>query len=51
MTEALLNALCLRLNMTREQVLEQAIQFAYANAKMENPNITLDMVRKVALEK
>ena len=34
--------------MTPEQTLEQAIRFAYANAKLENSDITIEMVRELA---
>lgn len=49
MLDALLKQLGERLNMTPEQALEQVIRFAYANAKLENPDITMEMIREAAL--
>lgn len=48
MPEALIKELGERLGLNSEQVLEQAIQFAYANAHMENSEITVEMIREFA---
>lgn len=45
-----LDKLTLDLQMTQGDALEQAVCFAYANARMENPNITEEMARKIATE-
>ena len=37
-----------RLGMSAEALREQMILFAYANAHMENPAITLEMARQIA---
>tara|TARA_R110000851_G_scaffold27599_5_gene77564 strand:- start:554 stop:730 length:177 start_codon:yes stop_codon:yes gene_type:complete len=34
--------------MSRDEFVEQAVRFAYANARMSNPNITENMIRTEA---
>jgi hypothetical protein len=48
MSQAMLKQICQRLEMTPEQALEAVIACAFANAKIENPDITIEMVRKIA---
>ena len=36
------------LGMSRDEFVEQAVSFAYANARMSNPNITEDAIRNEA---
>ena len=49
MPEHLMQQLGKQLKMTPEQTLEQAIRFIYANAKLENPDITIEMAREAVL--
>lgn len=44
MPAELIRQLADKLQMTPDQVLEQAVSFAYANARMENPDITIEMI-------
>lgn len=39
------------LGLSEEQAFEECVLFAYANAAMENPAVTLDMVREAAVER
>ena len=49
MPELVLQQIALHFGVTPEEALEQVILGAYANGKMENPDITIEMVREAAL--
>jgi hypothetical protein len=48
MSEDMLNKLAEKLQMTPTAFRDHIIRSAYANARMENPNITIEMVKEAA---
>jgi hypothetical protein len=46
MSDEKLRQVAEKLQMTPEKLRERIIRSAYANARMENPNITIEMVRE-----
>jgi hypothetical protein len=48
MSEDMLKQIARKLQMTPETLRDHIIRSAYANARIENPDITIEMVREAA---